>query len=266
MTVFTLQLPCVMPVVPFKSFLLIKPAYGVFFLQLYVLSLMQKMQKCKVRLSLFHQMNYGLLMLLLHVSSITRGGRLQNFKQIRLDCILLIPNCELHCCSITKVEVNYTMATNNYAVMTNTFQSNVRQQFNKLCTTINQGRRAKKYEFDFELTFLRAKNNSAMPSNQLLSLSLWTIVRLLFKSVLYVTIFFSIRTFITQGNWTRSRLCPSGHYCPAGTGQPLPCPAGSLSTSQGRKGDEDCPPCPPGAYCDRPALAELSDALPCHAG
>ncbi|XP_075892173.1 uncharacterized protein LOC142895201 [Nelusetta ayraudi] len=69
-----------------------------------------------------------------------------------------------------------------------------------------------------------------------------------------------------QGNSTRSHLCPPGHYCPVGTGQPLPCPAGSLSTSQGRKGDEECSPCPPGAFCDRPALAELSDALPCHAG
>ncbi|KAA8594284.1 hypothetical protein FQN60_005118, partial [Etheostoma spectabile] len=69
-----------------------------------------------------------------------------------------------------------------------------------------------------------------------------------------------------QGNSTRTRLCPSGHYCPSGTGYPLPCPTGSLSISQGLKGVDECPPCPHGLYCDRPAIAELSDALPCHAG
>ncbi|XP_070825764.1 sushi, von Willebrand factor type A, EGF and pentraxin domain-containing protein 1-like [Chaetodon trifascialis] len=69
-----------------------------------------------------------------------------------------------------------------------------------------------------------------------------------------------------QGNSTRSLLCPSGHYCPSGAGYPLPCPIGSLSISRGLKRDDECPPCPPGMFCDRPAIAELSDALPCHAG
>lgn len=87
-----------------------------------------------------------------------------------------------------------------------------------------------------------------------------------FYDIICFSFFVFFWTFITQGNSTRSHLCPPGHYCPVGTGQPLPCPAGSLSTSQGRKGDEECSPCPPGAFCDRPALAELSDALPCHAG
>ncbi|TMS07192.1 Signal peptide, CUB and EGF-like domain-containing protein 1 [Larimichthys crocea] len=69
-----------------------------------------------------------------------------------------------------------------------------------------------------------------------------------------------------QGNSTKSYLCPSGHYCPSGTGYPLHCPTGSLSISRGLKEDDECPPCPPGLFCDRPAIAELSDALPCNAG
>ncbi|XP_068174065.1 zonadhesin-like [Antennarius striatus] len=69
-----------------------------------------------------------------------------------------------------------------------------------------------------------------------------------------------------EGNSTRSHLCPSGHYCPSGTGYPLPCPEGSLSSSRGLKGADECSPCPPGWFCDRPALAELSNALLCHAG
>ncbi|GLD57311.1 zonadhesin-like isoform X1 [Lates japonicus] len=69
-----------------------------------------------------------------------------------------------------------------------------------------------------------------------------------------------------QGNSTGSHLCPSGHYCPSGTGYPPPCPTGSLSISQGLKGVDECPLCPPGLFCDKPAIAKLSDALPCHAG
>nr|XP_057935999.1 SCO-spondin isoform X4 [Doryrhamphus excisus] len=69
-----------------------------------------------------------------------------------------------------------------------------------------------------------------------------------------------------QSNSTKSHLCPSGHYCPAGTKNPIPCPAGSLSISRGLKRVEDCPPCRPGRFCDKPGSTELSDAIPCHAG
>ncbi|XP_033971267.1 zonadhesin-like [Trematomus bernacchii] len=69
-----------------------------------------------------------------------------------------------------------------------------------------------------------------------------------------------------QGNSTRTYICPSGHYCPSGTGFPLPCPIGSLSIFRGLKAVDGCPPCPPGLFCDRPAIAELSNARPCSAG
>ncbi|KAF3847745.1 hypothetical protein F7725_020773 [Dissostichus mawsoni] len=69
-----------------------------------------------------------------------------------------------------------------------------------------------------------------------------------------------------QGNYTRTHICPSGHYCPSGTGFPLPCPTGSLSIFRGLKAVDGCPPCPPGLFCDRPAIAELSNARPCSAG
>lgn len=69
-----------------------------------------------------------------------------------------------------------------------------------------------------------------------------------------------------QSDSTRTRLCPSGHYCPSGVGYPLPCPVGTLSLHGGLGRVEECPPCPPGRYCDRPALAKLSDAPPCEAG
>ncbi|XP_010794964.1 zonadhesin-like [Notothenia coriiceps] len=69
-----------------------------------------------------------------------------------------------------------------------------------------------------------------------------------------------------QGNSTRTHICPSGHYCPSGTGFPLPCPTGSLSIFRGLKAVDGCPPCPPGLFCDRPAIAGLSNARPCSAG
>ncbi|XP_072312986.1 uncharacterized protein [Eucyclogobius newberryi] len=69
-----------------------------------------------------------------------------------------------------------------------------------------------------------------------------------------------------QANSTENHICPAGHFCPSGTGHPHPCPAGSLSMSLGVTAVDGCHPCPPGLFCNRPALADIMDALPCHAG
>ncbi|KAJ7990480.1 hypothetical protein DPEC_G00300750 [Dallia pectoralis] len=67
-----------------------------------------------------------------------------------------------------------------------------------------------------------------------------------------------------QGNSTSTNLCPRGYYCPAGTGYPLPCPPGTLSTSPGLRGLEECQSCPSGHFCDRPGLS--LDAALCSSG
>ncbi|KAG9348565.1 hypothetical protein JZ751_002301, partial [Albula glossodonta] len=42
-------------------------------------------------------------------------------------------------------------------------------------------------------------------------------------------------------------LCPKGHYCPEGSGLPMPCPTGQYQPSLGATG---CIPCRPGFYCE----------------
>ncbi|MGH0137990.1 UNVERIFIED_CONTAM: hypothetical protein FKN15_065321 [Acipenser sinensis] len=63
-----------------------------------------------------------------------------------------------------------------------------------------------------------------------------------------------------------NNVCPVGHFCPAGTGYPLPCPAGSFSNSPGLKGADQCEQCPPGYHCHSPGLAHQSQPSPCDAG
>ena len=46
--------------------------------------------------------------------------------------------------------------------------------------------------------------------------------------------------------WTR---CSAGEYCPAGSAQPVKCPAGTFSESWGASSIDDCQPCPPGYAC-----------------
>lgn len=44
-------------------------------------------------------------------------------------------------------------------------------------------------------------------------------------------------------------LCTYGHYCPAGSIQPIPCPAGKYYGTTGGTADTVCVSCPGGSYC-----------------
>ncbi|XP_034024621.1 neurogenic locus notch homolog protein 4-like [Thalassophryne amazonica] len=44
-------------------------------------------------------------------------------------------------------------------------------------------------------------------------------------------------------------LCPPGSYCPHASSSPLPCPAGTFSSSTGLRSLQECITCPPGFYC-----------------
>ncbi|XP_053729819.1 SCO-spondin isoform X1 [Synchiropus splendidus] len=69
-----------------------------------------------------------------------------------------------------------------------------------------------------------------------------------------------------QDNSSQTHVCPPGHYCPQGTGFPLPCPAGSLSSSRGLRRRDECLSCPSGRFCRQPGMVALSEAPPCDAG
>ena len=44
-------------------------------------------------------------------------------------------------------------------------------------------------------------------------------------------------------------ICPTGHYCPEGSSQPEPCPAGTYLNITGQDAEMDCISCPLGEYC-----------------
>lgn len=45
-------------------------------------------------------------------------------------------------------------------------------------------------------------------------------------------------------------ICPSGHYCPVGTGTPYSCPEGTFSSTEGNNHITDCLNCTAGYYCE----------------
>ncbi|KAA0701966.1 hypothetical protein E1301_Tti007791 [Triplophysa tibetana] len=65
---------------------------------------------------------------------------------------------------------------------------------------------------------------------------------------------------------TGNNMCPAGHYCPTGIASPLPCPAGTFSSSPGLSVAEQCEQCPPGLFCEEPAMVHPSEAALCDAG
>ncbi|XP_023933458.1 uncharacterized protein LOC106181652, partial [Lingula anatina] len=58
--------------------------------------------------------------------------------------------------------------------------------------------------------------------------------------------------------------CPKGHYCPAGTSEPIPCPAGSYGFSIKLGSESACTSCDPGTFC--PSLNMTATGSPCAAG
>lgn len=54
-------------------------------------------------------------------------------------------------------------------------------------------------------------------------------------------------------DWGSSRadqaLCPAGFFCPSGTPDPVPCPAGAYSSETGNTHQNNCTICTPGYFC-----------------
>ena len=57
-------------------------------------------------------------------------------------------------------------------------------------------------------------------------------------------------------------VCPPGHYCPAGSTVPLPCPAGRFNSANGSQSMEECTPTDPGFYTS----AGSTEQMACRAG
>ncbi|XP_047578782.1 neurogenic locus notch homolog protein 4-like isoform X2 [Lutra lutra] len=58
--------------------------------------------------------------------------------------------------------------------------------------------------------------------------------------------------------------CPPGHFCPVGTGVPLPCPVGTFSDQMLLSMASECLSCPPGHFCGASGLTAPSG--PCSPG
>uniref|UniRef100_M3YPB2 Uncharacterized protein n=1 Tax=Mustela putorius furo TaxID=9669 RepID=M3YPB2_MUSPF len=58
--------------------------------------------------------------------------------------------------------------------------------------------------------------------------------------------------------------CPPGHFCPLGTGVPLPCPVGTFSDRMLLSMASECLSCPPGHFCGASGLTAPSG--PCSPG
>ena len=54
-------------------------------------------------------------------------------------------------------------------------------------------------------------------------------------------------------------VCPGGYYCPEGTGDPLPCPAGTYLPDTGHDELSDCIACDGGKFCERQGQTNVTD-------
>lgn len=63
---------------------------------------------------------------------------------------------------------------------------------------------------------------------------------------------------LSPANGSLPRLCPKGHYCPAGTSmsKEYPCPVGSFNPREHVDSLSGCMPCPSGHYCPSLGLSE----------
>lgn len=61
-----------------------------------------------------------------------------------------------------------------------------------------------------------------------------------------------------------SDICTPGHYCPEGSVRPIPCPAGTNSTSVGLRSEDECGACTKGYYC--PNVGTVHATLLCTGG
>lgn len=103
----------------------------------------------------------------------------------------------------------------------------------------------------------------------LMALETWYISSVLSLNRDTVCVHKELNSFIMcdlQIESTGNNMCPPGHYCPTGISSPLPCPAGTFSSSPGLSGAEQCQPCPPGYFCEQTAMIHPSEATLCDAG
>ena len=59
-------------------------------------------------------------------------------------------------------------------------------------------------------------------------------------------------------------VCPTGHYCPAGTKKATdhPCPVGKYSLTRGLSTQDECHPCPEGFFCKSGTSTYLDSPCP----
>ncbi|XP_048369079.1 uncharacterized protein LOC125442027 [Sphaerodactylus townsendi] len=114
---------------------------------------------------------------------------------------------------------------------------------------------------DPRLVLLR--NLTVSPAWQRLQMGLWVVPGLPSKQMGFRGgTWVDTASFLLTGN----DICPPGHYCPNGTGYPIPCPPGSFSTSLGLKSERECQPCPAGLYCSQSGMSDFSQMEPCNEG